>query len=201
MTGELLDEYGALNGLWASGGVIGGRGDEIFCDLFELAGSALLGVDGFEMVADYVGGDDFDVAGEGVGVLLLEGAEDAEVVGTELEVGFLEEVVYGLFGCVAESAGGAQDDGGDKAVETADELLPGFGAAGCGAAAYQFLNRYGGGSLHCVHRCAESTFYRVFVVGRVTGPGYRLEVHATAQGLMQPWALEDRVQDFSGGCR
>ena len=144
MPGEFLDEYGALDGLWASGGVIGGRGDKIFFDLFELAGAALLGVDGFEMVAHYVGGDDFDVAGEGVGVLLLEGAEDAEVVGTELEVGFLEQVVYGLFGGVAESAGGAQDDGGDEAVEAADELLPGFGAARCGAAAYQFLNRYGG---------------------------------------------------------
>src|SRR5713226_1380238 len=126
MTGEFLDEYGALDGLRASGGVVGGRGDEIFCDLFELAGSALSGVDRFEMVAHDVGGDDFDVAGEGVGVLLLEAAEDTKVIGTELEVGFLEEVVYGLFGGVAESAGGAQDDSGDEAVEAADELLPGF---------------------------------------------------------------------------
>jgi hypothetical protein len=100
-------------------------------------------------------------------MLLLEGAEDAEVVGTELEVGFLEEVVYGLSGAVAESAGGAQDDGGDEAVEAADELLPGFGAARCGAAAYEFLNRYGGGNLHCFHRRAESTVYRVFLGGLV----------------------------------
>ena len=119
------------------------------------------------MIAHYVRGEYFDVAGEGVGVLLLEGAEDAEVIGTELEVGFLEEVVYGLFGGVAESAGGAQDDGGDEAVEAADELLPGLGAAGCGAAADEFLNRDGGGCLHCFHRCVESTFYRVFHGGLV----------------------------------
>jgi hypothetical protein len=48
-----------------------------------------------------------------------------------------------------------------------DELRPGFGAARCGAAAYQFFNRYGGESLHCLHRCAESTFYRVLKCGLV----------------------------------
>lgn len=129
VAGDFLDEYGALDGLRASGGVIGGRGDKVFLDLFELAGAPLLGVGGFEVIADHVRGEDFDVAGEGVGVLLLEGAEDAEVVGAELEVGFLEEVVYGLFGGIAESAGGAQDDGGDEAMEAADELFPGLRAA------------------------------------------------------------------------
>jgi hypothetical protein len=167
VAGDFLDQYGALDGLWASRRVIGGRGDKVFSDLFELAGAPLLGVGGFEMIAHYVRGEYFDVAGEGLGVLLLETTEDAEVVGTELEVGFLEEVVYGLFGGVAESAGGAQDDGGDEAVEAADELLPGLGAARCGAAADEFLNRYGGGNLHCFHRCAESTFYRVFHRGLV----------------------------------
>jgi hypothetical protein len=166
LAGDFLDEYGALDGLRASGGVVGGRGYKVFLDLFELAGAALLGVGGSEVISHYVRGEYFDVAGEGVGVLLLEGAEDAEVVGAELEVGFLEEVVYGLFGGVAESAGGAQDDGGDEAMEAADELFPGFGAARCGAAADEFLNRYGGGSLHCFHRAAEPTFYRVLWMGQ-----------------------------------
>lgn len=156
LAGDFLDEYGALDRLGASGGVIGGLGDKVFLDLFELAGAALLGVGRFEVIADYVRGEYFDVAGEGVGVLLLEGAEDAEVVSAELEVRLLEEVVYGLFGGIAESAGGAQDDGGDEAMEAADELFPGFGAARCGAAADEFLNRYGGGSLHCVCRGARS---------------------------------------------
>src|SRR5579859_874605 len=83
MAVEFLDEYSALDGLWASGGVIGGRGDEIFFNLFELAGAPLLRVDRFEMVAHYVGGDYFDIADEGVGVLLLERTEDAEVISTE----------------------------------------------------------------------------------------------------------------------
>src|ERR1700741_873911 len=148
MTVELLDEYGALDGLWASGRVLGGRGNKILFNLFELAGAALLRVDRFEMVAHHVGGDYFDVAGEGVRVLLLERTEDAEVISTELEVGLLEQVVHGMFGGIAESAGGAQDDGGDEAVESTDELLPGFRAAGSGAAADEFLNRYGGGRLH-----------------------------------------------------
>ena len=162
MTVEFLDEYGALDGLWASSGVLGGRRNKILFNLFELAGAALLGVDRFEMVAHDVGGDYFHVAREGVGVLLLERTEDAEVISTEFEVGFLEEVVNRLFGSIAESAGGAQDDGGDEAVETTDELLPGFRAAGCGAAADEFLNRYGGGSLHYFHRCVQSPHFTGF---------------------------------------
>jgi hypothetical protein len=197
VAGDLLDEYGALDVLWASGGVVGGWGDKVFFDLFEVAGAALLGVGGFEMIADEVGGEDLDVAGEGVGVLLLEGAEDAEVVGTELEVGLLDEVVYGLPGGVAESGGGAEDDGGDEAVEAADELLPGFGAAGCGAPAHEFFYRDGGGSLHCFHRGESPQSTGFGRVGCQGGGGGEMECR-NSPGIV---VVRGKRNGTSGGTR
>jgi len=74
----------------APGGVIGGRGYEILCNC-RVAGAALSGVDDLNGRAPLC--VCFDVAGE-ARVLLAGRAEDAEVVVTELEVCFLQEVVY-----------------------------------------------------------------------------------------------------------
>ena len=94
---DFLDQDRTLDGFGASGRVIAGGRNKIVFELFQLAGAALLGVGGFEMIANYVRCKYLDVAGKGIGVLLLEGTEDTKVVGTEFEVGFLNEVVYGWF--------------------------------------------------------------------------------------------------------
>ena len=93
---NFLDKNRALDGLWASGGVLAGSGNKIFLKLFQVACAALLGVGGLEMIANDVCGHYLYVAGKGIRVLVLEAAEDTKVVCTELEVGFLDEIVDGL---------------------------------------------------------------------------------------------------------
>ena len=90
---NFLDKNSAFDGLWTPGGVLAGDGDKILLDLFQVACPALLGVGRFEVIANDVGGHDLYVAGKGVRVLLLEGAEDTKVVCTELEVSFLDKIV------------------------------------------------------------------------------------------------------------
>jgi hypothetical protein len=91
-----MDKNRALDGLWASGGVLGGSGNKVFLKLFQVASAALLGVGGLEVIADDVCGHYLYVAGKGIWVLVLEAAEDTKIVCTELEVGFLDKVVDGL---------------------------------------------------------------------------------------------------------
>src|SRR6202012_2035720 len=111
---------------------------------------ALFGVVGLEMIAGHVGSHYLYVTDEGVGALLFETAEDTRIVGAELEVGFLDEIVDGLPGGIAEAVGCTQNDGREEPMKAADELFPRVGAARGRAVAHEFLDRQGGVALHFV---------------------------------------------------
>jgi hypothetical protein len=106
-------------------GTIGVRHGLLFVDAgINVAAAAFRSVGRFKVIVDDVGGDNFQEAKNGIGMVGAKVFEQAALVGAELEVSFLDKIVKQRRGGLSPNASGAQGDGGDELVKTADKLGP-----------------------------------------------------------------------------
>ncbi len=115
---NFLEEELALDRVLAAQAAVLGKRFYVVGHLRGSAGSTLLRMGSFEVVARHIDGNGLDVSCNGFGVLGCEVTEETTSVGAEFEVGVLYEVVHHLLREGAPLAGGPDDGKTDRTVET-----------------------------------------------------------------------------------
>lgn len=114
----------------------------MFHDLTDITGTAFLGVGGLEMIMSNIHSNGLYVREYRLGMLDGELKELSALIGTELEVGLLDQVIHDLLGNIAPLMGSANDGKANRTMKAGHELIPGCAVFCLRAGLYQLLPRH-----------------------------------------------------------